>query len=455
MNLNYSNPFNFAKNLVAGVFFVFIVVFPLVVKAQGIPVKKERQVITAKPHQSYKGGFQGAVQLFAGYDSNLTYGSDNLDPNGDGQNNIYEEAIPALSVRLAPSVKWVTPELHKRGEASTKLQYGFELGGVFRQPYETTTPNGAYNDLRVAGFLKGVLYYKPSRHFRLQLYEEMNRYSEPHYLLNKDYTQSWIQNSVGGYMTIIPGDGLLDFVLNYNMDFNYFEQEELNSANRVAHTFGFRTQYRFLPRSFIWFAANYNIYQYLENSDSRNSMPIKLYGGLSTPLWLKFALTVGGGYGFSLSGNMPQTWLAMANLTYKLSSKYKIGLGYSHDYEDSLIGSYSDTHNFYLLGIMPFTKKILLQGKLGYRLENHYDIYYGYTTDNPTSRTDNIFYLQLMASYKINDNFAARLSYQFMMDKTPYTATTTTNPDPTINTAIDNDPSFMKHEVYLSISYFF
>jgi hypothetical protein len=413
-----------------------------------LPVSKAKTVIGTNPLHSGKEGFQGQISFFAGYDSNLTYGS-----GGDTGTTRYEQVVPALSFKLNSSVKWVTSELHQRFAAKSPFQYGAEVGMNYHQPYEMTTSQGIYNDPRFSGFLKGVLFWVPSRYFKIQLYEIMNRFSKTHYLLKNDFTLNWINNKVGVFTSIVPGDGLIETTIGYEMDLLLFEQSELSSANRIAHKFSFRASYRFLPNSLLWLAATYDMNQYLENS-SQNSMPIKGYAGISTPLWTNLTLTLGGGYSYPLSGTMPMTWLATTTLTYTMASKLKIGFNYNHNFEDTIIGSYADQNDFSLFGFIPIGQKMLFQAQVGYKIIN----YMGLTYTNPpatapTSRLDNIVFTSLQLSYKFSKSLVGSISYQFMLDSSDYRLLGITgNSDEPV---IDNDPSFMKHEIYFAIQYFF
>ncbi|MBU1238518.1 hypothetical protein KJ865_02315 [Myxococcota bacterium] len=434
--------------------FLFTLLLPNVVFGQdgtgsSIPVPNEKIVISTHPMEEGKKGVAGQLGAWLGYDSNLTYGSGTV----SSTQTRYEEMIPALSFKLNASVKWTTEELHRRFNAESELQYGLELGAEYHQPYEMTTVDGSYNEPRFNGFLKGVVYWKPSRHFRMELYEIMNRNSKTHYLFKNDFVMSWIENQIGVVAQIIPGDGLLDTTLSYNLGLILFEDSEMSAANRLNHEVGARVAYRFLPQSHLWLAASYDWFQYLDNG-SRDSMPIKFYGGVSTPLWINLALTVGGGYGMSLSGNMPATWLATATLTYTLASKLKIGFNYNHSFTDSLISDYSDSHNFSLMSFIPLGDRQMIQAQAGLSLINYVNILY---TDpavtGDANRSDTVIFFRAQYSYKFTKNLLGNISYSFMTDQTPYRASGITSQ--TNELPIDNDPSFMKHEVYLALQYLF
>ncbi len=411
-----------------------------------LPVSKQKIVIRTNPLDEAKGGVGGQLGAWMGYDSNLTYGSGNV----NSTTMVYEEVIPALSFKLNASVHWVTDQLHQRFNADSELQYGLEVGAEYVQPWEMTTQNGSYNDPRFNGFLKGVVFWKPSSHFKMELYEILNRNSKTHYLFKKDFVMSWIDNQVGMIAQFVPGDGLLDVALSYNLGLVLFEDSEMAPFNRLDHQVGAIVGYRFLPQSQLWLAATYDFFQYLDGS-GRDSMPVKFYGGVSTPLWMNLALTLGGGYGLSITGNMPSTWLATASITYTLASKLKIGAGYQHTFTDSLISDYSDSNTFSLYAFIPLGSRQMIQAQAGLQFVNYINVYYGGDATGDVNRSDTIIFLKAQYSYKITKSLLGTVSYQFMTDQSPYRATGITGPgDP-----IDNDPSFMRHEIYLALQYLF
>ncbi|MBN2724633.1 MAG: hypothetical protein JXR95_11235 [Deltaproteobacteria bacterium] len=414
------------------------------------PVTREKAIIKNNPFQLKNEGFSGMIDIFAGYDSNINYAA------GDST-SIYEGTVGGLAFLLNPSIRFTTSDLSKRFNSSSKLAYGVEASILYRQYYNTATVDNIFNEPRFGASLGGELYYKPSDNFKIQLFEKGTRYSEPHYLFSDTYTQTWYQNALGIGMLVVPGGGLLEMVLRYELNLNIFEDATLSAGNRMGHRFGFRASYKFFPYTMVWFSTTYDIWSYFDNS-ARGSMPLRLYGGVSTPITTSLALTLGGGYGWGFynSGNSPSTWLALGSLTYTLVNKLKLGFNYNHTFEDSVIGSFSDEQNFSLTAYYQPYRTILFQSSLGFRLMNYYDIYYENGGTGDSTRTDTILYATFSGQYRFSNNLTFGVNYRFMMDSTPYRVTTsvqTIYPDSA--GSIVNNPSYMKHEIFLTGTYYF
>lgn len=266
-----------------------------------------------------------------------------------------------------------------------------------------------------------------------------------------------MNNQVGFISQIIPGDGLLQAVLSYNLDLMLFEDSDVSSANRLAHTIGGRVDYKFLPRSTLWIASTFEMFSYLGSLDAggtavgRDWMPLKIYGGVSTPLWINLGLTVGGGYSFSWGDvAAPSSWLATASLTYTLASQLKVGVNYSHNFTDSLISAYETSDSFNFFAYVPFGQKMLLQGQVGVKLVNYMGVYYRDAAD-AANRSDLIAFARAQFSYKFSKSLIGSISYSFMGDYTDWMRTGI----PYGSGTVSNDPSFMKHEIYFMMQYYF
>ncbi|MBU1243962.1 outer membrane beta-barrel protein [Myxococcota bacterium] len=432
---------------------------PVIARAQGgsmIPVPREVGVIAPDAQIESRNGFSGSVLGYMGYDTNISYGSGD-DTTAETQ---FESAVPGLSMSLIPGIRYVSPQLLESERTGGKVHYGFEIRGIYRQNY-SPDKSGIYNDPRFGAHLGGVVIYSPSKLFTIQAYEIFDRYSEPHYMIRDTFTASWDQNQAGVLMRIVPGDGLLETVLRYNMNLYYFEESELSSANKMEHNIQARVSYKFLPNSHLWLTGSYDINQYFENGGVRNSMPIKVAGGVSTPLWTSLALSLGGGYGwgFYASGPAPDTWLAFAGIQYSMSARLKLFFKYEHTFEDSLLGSYSDQNNFTFGATMPFGQNLLFTAQGGYRHLVFASIAHAEPANTENTRVDDIFFADLTLSYKIRKDLVLRAQYKFMTDQTPYRAATPPFPNPgpefDFPLSIVNNPSFMKHELYLTLAWYF
>ena len=435
---------------------IFWTVTPTWAQGGMIPVPREVNVIKTNPQLEARPGFAGSILAYLGYDTNISYGSgDDTLPETQ-----FESVVPGLSLALTPSIRWTSAQLHESSRDAGKLHYGFEISGTYRQMY-SPDKSGIYNDPRFGAHVGGVLFYSPSPMFHFQVYEMFDRYSEPHYMIRDTFTQSWDSNQLGVLARVVPGDGLLETVLRYNLGVTYFEDSLLKSANKLEHNFQLRASYKFLPQSQLWLVATYDMNSYFENGSVRDSTPIKLSGGVSTPLWTSLALSLGGGYGWGMysSGPSPDTWLAFAGLNYSISARLKAGFLYSHTFEDSVLGSYSDQNNFSLNLTSMFGQKLMLQGQVGYRHLEFFAVAHVAGGSGDDIRVDDVFFADLTLSYKLRPDLFLRAQYKFMTDQTPYRATTPVNPDPDPNSefplSIVNNPSFIKQELFLTLAWHF
>ncbi len=438
---------------------VLLWLLPATALAQGggmIPVPREVNVISPDAQIESRPGFSGSVVGNLGYDTNISYGSGD-DSTPETQ---FESAVPGLAMALIPGIRFTSPQLLESERTGGKLHYGFELRGIYRQFY-SPDKSGVYNDPRFGAHLGGTFLYSPSKLFTIQAYEIFDRYSEPHYMIRDTFTQSWVQNQAGVLLRIVPGDGLLETVLRYNMGLFYFEDADLSGANKLEHNLQARVSYKFLPNSHLWLIGTYDINSYFDNGGARDSMPVKVAGGVSTPIWTSLALSLGGGYGwgFYASGAAPDTWLLFAGLQYSVSTRLKLQGKYEHTFEDSMLGAYSDQHNFTFAATMPFGQNLMLTAQAGYRHLTYVGVLHAEPSNTETTRVDDIIFADLALSYKLRKDLVLRAQYKFMTDQTPYRARTppypTTDPDFEFPLSIVNNPSFMKHELFLTLAWHF
>ncbi len=420
-----------------------------------IPVPREVKVIATDSQMESRPGFSGNVLGLFGYDTNISYGSGD-DSTPETQ---FESAVPGLSMAIIPGIRYVSPQMMETKRDFGKFHYGIDLNATYRQLY-SPDKSGIYNDPRFGAHLGGTFVYMPNPHFTLQGYEIFDRYSEPHYMVRDTFTMSWDQNQLGLLMRIVPGDELFETVIRYNFGLYYFEDSDLSSANKMEHNFQARVSYRFLPHSLLWLVGSYDINSYFENGGVRDSMPVKASGGISTPLWgTNVAISLGGGYGWGFynSGPSPSTWLAFAGLQYAVSARLKIALQYEHTFNDSLLGSYSDEHNFTAGATLPFGERMLLTGQAGYRHIVFAGVVHADGATGDDTRVDDVVFANLQLGYKLRNDLILRASYRFMTDQTPYRTTTPTNPNPGqgFPLTIVNNPSFTKNELFLQLAWFF
>jgi len=439
---------------------VLLWLLPAPALAQGggmIPVPREVNVIAPDAQVENRPGFSGSVVGNLGYDTNITYGS--------GKDSLVggrlESVIPGLSMALIPGIRYTSPQLLESERTGGRVHYGFEIRGIYRQFYNPD--HQGVNDPRFGAHLGGTLLYAPTKLFNVQVYEIFDRYTEPHYLVRETLTQSWIQNQAGVLLRIVPGDGLFEAVLRYNMSLFLFEGDLLERSNKMEHNLQARVSYKFLPHSHLWLIGTYDINSYFENGGTRDSMPVKVAGGVSTPILTSLALSLGGGYGwgFYSSGATPDTWLLFAGLQYSVSTRLKLQGKYEHTFEDALVGSFSDQHNFSLGATMPFGQKLVLTAQAGLRFVSYTDvprIVEDPNVPHSTSREDTILFADLSLSYKLRHDLVLRAQYKFMTDTTPYQYAVNTVPDndpDNPGAPIWNNPSFMKHELFLTLAWHF
>ena len=87
------------------------------------------------------------------------------------------------------------------------------------------------------------------------------------------------------------------------------------------------------------------------------------------------------------------------------------------------------------------------------------DVQHAEPSNTEASRVDDIFYADLTLGYKLRSDLVLRAQYKFMTDQTPYRAVTGENPaedpDNQFPLTLVNNPSFMKHELYLTLAWHF
>ena len=331
------------------------------------------------------------------YDDNVFYTSGNN--------------VGAFEMRLSPGF-----DLTNRPR-QMRRQIEFDLhGGLNYLEYLSSDP--LLQQLRqfgVDGNLRLALF--PMSAYNFVLFDNYTRTTQPPYT-ELPYNLDRDSNEAGVRANLSPGGGRLTFNVGYLYGIDYFEPKELQDFDLMYHRFDARGSWRFLPKTAVYISVTevLNFYQRQPSPTffHPNSYPLHVEAGIQGLITTK--LTVNGwiGYanGFYVSGPNPSSPVGGLTLTWKPTILSTGTLGYQHDFQNSLLGSYDDTDRVFLTWsqlIWRFTGTF----RFSYDNQRYNGIEgcnntTGMCTASPTgetvaNRTDNLIPLSLRIEYPFKD----------------------------------------------------
>src|SRR6185312_588220 len=149
-----------------------------------------------------------------------------------------------------------------------------------------------------------------------------------------------------------PVAGRRTFLVGYVFGIDYWEPLQLQDYNLQYHRFDLRASWRFLPKTAVYIAATEFINQYPDPGAGMhpNSYPLHVDAGLQGLITTKLTLNawIGYGNGFYVSGPSPNTAVGGLAASWKPTILSTGAIGYQHDFQNSVLGSYYDEDTAYL-----------------------------------------------------------------------------------------------------------
>jgi len=266
---------------------------------------------------------------------------------GWDSNVFYEDVNPHNSfyLRLNPSFDLTTRPREMRRTIEFDLH-----GGLGYVEYLTTDSSiSSHRQFNVDGGLQAAFFNNSPYSFIL--FDNYVRSTMPPYVsgspnLDRD------QNEVGVRINLSPGGGRLTFLVGYVFGIDYWEPLQLQDYNLQYHRFDLRASWRFLPKTAVYIAATEFINQYPDPGAGMhpNSYPLHVDAGLQGLITTKLTLNawIGYGNGFYVSGPSPNTAVGGLAASWKPTILSTGAIGYQHDFQNSVLGSYYDEDTAYL-----------------------------------------------------------------------------------------------------------
>jgi len=178
-----------------------------------------------------------------------------------------------------------------------------------------------------------------------------------------------------------------------------------------------------------------------------DSYPLRTIAGLQGLITPKLTLNVWGGYanGFYAVGPNPNTGVAGVDLAWKPIFSSTFGVGYRHDFVNSLLGSFYDLDTAYL-SYSQMIWRFVGSVRLGYSNIRYQGIPASASLMPPDTRTDNYIRLNARVDYPFKDFLIGSFGYDLQWDGTDSQLMMTVPGVPLVGLG------YLKHEVWLRLS---
>ncbi|MCU1279935.1 MAG: hypothetical protein JWM53_3481 [bacterium] len=249
----------------------------------------------------------------------------------------------AFLMRLAPGFDLSNSP---RGAGRT---IDFDLhGGLSYVEYLTADASlSAHRQFAVdAGVRAAFFGYSP---YNFTLFDNFVRSTQPPYT-KVDHNLDRDTNELGVRANLSPGGGRLTLQLGYLFGLDYFEPNQLQAYDLFYHRFDARLSWKFFPKTALYIDATEVINRYQNPSNHPNSYPLHVVAGVQGLITAKLTVNawVGYGNGFYVVGPNPNTALGGLQLAWKPTALSTGVVGYEHDFQNSLLGSYYDIDLVYI-----------------------------------------------------------------------------------------------------------
>lgn len=206
---------------------------------------------------------------------------------------------------------------------------------------------------------------------------------------------------------ISPGGGRLSLTAAYALWIDAFEDEAFQLNNRLYNEASLQAKYQLLPKTALLIEAIQRFYSYLETQPEPfgnvDSMPLRLYAGLTGLITsrLSTVLKVGYGNGFYETGTSFNSVLGLAEVTYRLLPMARVHLGYERMFDDSPYGNYLADHKVYAGYDHVIGRRVVLHADADFKRRE----YQGFErfTPRPPAIDANLLTVALGFDYQLQD----------------------------------------------------
>jgi hypothetical protein len=277
--------------------------------------------------------------------------------------------------------------------------------------------------------------------YSFTLFDNYVRSTQPPYV-KTDNNFDRDTNEAGLRVNLSPGGGRLTLTLGYVFGLDYFELHPLDSYDLLYHRFDLRVSWKFLPKTALYIAATEVINTYRDTTAHPNSYPFHVSAGLQGLITAKLTANVWIGYGngFYVSGPSPNTAVGGLQLSWKPTLLSTGAVGYEHDFQNSVLGSYYDVDLVYVSWsqlVWRFTGFL----RLSYANERFKGVQPIQAT---TDGTDNYITLNSRVDYPFKDWLIGSVGYDLFFNTSDRTLMLNTTPGVV-------PVNYLRHVVYLRL----
>jgi hypothetical protein len=264
----------------------------------------------------------------------------------DYDTNVFYEAnntTGAFFLRLAPGFSLTNSP---RG-ASRAIDFDLHGGLSYVEYLTGDSALSSHRQFNVDAGVRATFFgYSP---YNFSLFDNYVRTTQPPYF-KTDHNLDRDTNQLGVRANLAPGGGRLVLLLQYIFGLDYFEVPQLDAYDLLYHQFDARVSWKFFPKTALYLAASETINTYQNATTHPNSFPFHVMVGVQGLITVKLTVNawVGYGNGFYVSGPSPNTAVGGLQLGWKPTVLSTGVLGYEHDFQNSLLGSYYDVDMVYV-----------------------------------------------------------------------------------------------------------
>jgi len=362
----------------------------------------------------------------------------------------------AFMLRLLPTLDLATRPSERDAQPHS-IDFRLRAGLDYR---EFLTGDSNVNRYRGFGVLfSGLLSILPSGPFSIDLYDNFNRTTQLPYNYVGQFPQlDRDTNELGARFRIRPGGRRLEIDLGYAFGIDFFENDPYKIFNLYRHTANLRALWRFFPKTAVYIDVNFQALQYVNPSPAMidlatatepariNSFPIRAIAGLNGLITTKLSFNAYIGYGNGLYavGPNPNTAIGGLELRWRPTVLSDGALGYRHDFNNSLVGTYYDTDSVYISWAQQIWRFSAF-ARLQYSNLRFAGISSAFIT--PNNRTDNYLTFSFRFEYPFKPWLGLGLTYDLTYNNT--NATLVSGAPVTALIPLD----YLKNEVALRLTF--
>lgn len=315
-----------------------------------------------------------------GYDSNWFLRSNKTDPrfvNGAPQNPPTDGAV----LRITPSLSLNTVRAKDPTAAPSPIGFTAAVAATYREFFGKQELRDQRN---LSGNAVARLDINNGRPVAFGIFASYQRLIQPAVVADPNLSFNRSDVGAGADVTVLPGGGTLDMKFGYQFFGALFEESNGAPFTSYTHELSVRNRWRFRPRTAL-FSETTLRFQHYPNADRainylNDSTPLRTRFGVTGLLTNRFGVLLAAGYGATffqkpeqVSTKQYDSVNAQAEGTFYLSQGAgsdepgkatlllsTITLGYSRDFQTSLLSNYYTSNKGYAKVVYMFGNKVLM-----------------------------------------------------------------------------------------------